>query len=53
MIVGQRPGASPKLLIFVLAVIAAVWVARQGGRHSAPAATGAAVRAGPARPAGR
>lgn len=50
MIVGQRPGASPRLLIVVLAVLAAAWLARDLVHRSAPAAKTSAVQAGLARP---
>jgi hypothetical protein len=36
MMVGQRPGASPRLLVVVLVVLAAVWLARGYMGHKAP-----------------
>ena len=38
MIVGQRPGASPRLLVIIIAILAAVWVAREAVHRRAPEA---------------
>ncbi|HEY1927314.1 MAG TPA: hypothetical protein VGG92_07610 [Caulobacteraceae bacterium] len=51
MIVGQRPGASPRVLIIILAVLAAVWVFRAATHRGAPEARTPAVRSAAARPA--
>jgi hypothetical protein len=51
MIVGQRPGASPRLLIVILVVLAAAWVVREATHHGSPAARTPGVGAGVAQPA--
>lgn len=51
MMVGQRPGASPRLLVIILALLAAAWVVREATHRSAPQGRRPAVVSGPARPA--
>jgi hypothetical protein len=51
MIVGQRPGASPRILIIILAVLAAAWVVREATHRGVPEARAPAVRSAAARPA--
>ncbi|HSZ51548.1 MAG TPA: hypothetical protein VK801_08240 [Caulobacteraceae bacterium] len=51
MIVGQRPGASPRVLIIILAVLAAAWVVREATHRGAAEGKAPAVRSAAARPA--
>ena len=51
MIVGQRPGASPKLLVVILALLAAAWAYREATHHSARPARSPSVSADAAQPA--
>jgi hypothetical protein len=44
MIVGQRPGASPKLLFVILALLAGAWAVREATHRSAPAARAPTVQ---------
>ena len=51
MIVGQRPGASPRVLIIIIALLAAAWVAREAIHRSAPETRPPSVATGATRPA--
>ena len=51
MIVGQRPGASPKLLFVILALLAAAWAVREATHRAAPPARSPVAQAAAAQPA--
>ena len=50
MIVGQRPGASPKLLFVILGLLAAAWAIREATHRAAPAARAPVAQAAAAQP---
>ena len=51
MIVGQRPGASPRLLVIIIAVLAAAWLVREATHRGGAESRAPAARPGASQPA--